>query len=52
MTRFFLTVAFGAGCFLLGYWLASHPEDARSFGTKLRARVSELIRKKPPETGA
>jgi hypothetical protein len=51
MTCFLAALALAAGAFLAGYWVSGHPEDTRSGIAKLRAKLSELFRKKeePPK---
>jgi hypothetical protein len=43
MTTFLLFVAVSASSFALGYWIALHPTDTRTFLQRVRDAVGRLI---------
>jgi hypothetical protein len=47
MTTFLVTLALMCGSFVLGYFVSAHPDDTRSFLTKVKAFVTNLVSKKP-----
>lgn len=48
MTQFLFTVVLAAAMFLLGYWVAGHPDDTRKFFQRLRDRIAAKKDVQPP----
>jgi hypothetical protein len=45
MTTFWLCVFLAFASFGLGYWIASHPTDARAFGQRIKDAIGRALAK-------